>query len=90
MARHDIERMIAEALGNEDAETKAHSTSPRKPLPHGQQILDQYAKLWEELEAHQPEPSADVELPAAPEVRPVGSDHMIHLIVKKALARIKR
>ncbi len=88
MPRHDIERMIAEALG-ETAE-QATNPPPRRPLPHGEHILNQYAKLCEETEAP-PDPSADVELPAVPAPAPAPArKDRISTVFKKAVARIKR
>ncbi len=90
MAQHDIEKMISEALGEDEAETNQYPSAPRTPLPHRQHILNQYAKLWEEVEAHQPDPSADVELPAAPASTPQPTRKArLASVVKAAVARIK-
>ncbi len=64
MARADIEKMISEALGEEPVDE--YRPPPRRPLPHGQHILNQYAKLCHEPDAHRPDPSADIELPLPP------------------------
>ncbi len=87
MARYDIERMIAEALGETQEQTTLSAPPPRSPLPHGEHILNQYVKLCGPTEAL-PDPSADVELPAAPAPGPTRKDRLSS-VVKRAVARIK-
>jgi hypothetical protein len=86
MGRKEIERMIAEALG----ETEEERPAPRRRVPHGDHILRQYVELCGKDSG--PEPSGDVSLPAAPakpEAEPADKK-AIPSAVKRALARLKR
>ncbi len=98
-ARPDIAKMISEELGEAERLMtpaplipQALATVPRTPLAHGEHILNQYANLCEKEKSYEPERSPEVALPVArvPEPLPAGKDHMISLIVKMALARIRR
>src|SRR5512147_2221961 len=89
MAREDIEKMIADAIGETEEPRKP---AVGKPLPHAQHILDQYAALCRTEECTDAEPSGDVELPAAPADRPASSElpNRLSSIVKRAIGRVKR
>lgn len=90
MARDDIGKMIAEVLGNHDEQPAERP--PRRPLAHGEHILEQYVAMCETSEGEKPEPSARVELPVSPAERADSSAAPTPRpsFVKKALARVKR
>ena len=83
MGREEIEKMIAEALGEAEEEPK-----PRRPVPHQEHILKQYVELCEKDLA--PDPSGDVVLPAAAAARAPQPAETKLSLVKRAVARVKR
>ncbi len=98
-ARPDIAKMISEAMGEAERLMtpaplipQALATVPRRPLAHGEHILNAYAKLCDKEESYEPERSPEVALPVtrAPGPLPAGKDQLISLILRMALARIRR
>jgi hypothetical protein len=87
MGQEDIEKMIADAL--DAAETSG--ADGRRPLAHGQHILDQYAALCGAGERPADPTAGDVLPVAAAAAAPAPtSTSPLASMVRRALARVKR
>jgi hypothetical protein len=88
VGRREIDRMIAESLEPSGA---PRPIPGRRPLPHGNHILEQYVALCREGECKQAEPSAEVVLPAAPAPsrQAPAAGNPLSALLRRALARVK-